>query len=239
MNLYDIHTHDIPEPNAEDEEQSLNNQFILNVYPLGFEYAKDNNDCHLYSCGVHPWHSENAEPQIIFLKEIASDPRIVAIGEAGYDKLKGPDLSVQRSIFEKQIELSESLNKPLIIHCVKAWNELLDSWKRHKPKQAWIIHGYRGKPELTRQLINHGFYFSINDKFNIESLKYIPLDRLFCETDTSDIPISEIYWQVADTLQISKEELANRIEENIEHVFSSTLRIKNISEELKKETNEQ
>jgi TatD DNase family protein len=220
MDLYDIHTHDVPESNSDDEGPSQNNNYILNVYPLGFEYAKDSDACPWFSCGVHPWYSEDAEPQIKFLKEIASDPRIVAIGEAGYDKLKGPDLQIQKQIFEQQVELSEQLHKPLIIHCTKAWDELLASHKKYKPKQPWILHGYRGKPELTKQLLNHGFYFSIGEKFNVESLKKIPLERLFCETDVTDIPISEIYDKIADGLQIPIENLASHIEENVRKIFS-------------------
>lgn len=238
MNLYDIHTHDVPEPNGEEEEQSINSQFILNVYPLGFEYAHDMVDCFWFSCGVHPWHSENANPQIKFLNEIASDPRIVAIGEAGYDKLKGPDMAHQRSIFEQQIEISENLRKPLVIHCVKAWDELLGSWKKYKPKQPWIIHGFRGKPELAQQLTNHGFYFSVGERFNQQSLTKIPLDRLFCETDNSDLNIREIYEQVANALTMPLDEFADRIEENINRVFHTQLKIKNFPEELKLETNE-
>lgn len=220
MDLYNIHTHDVPESGSDDEVPSQNKNYILNVYPLGFEYAKDSKDCPWFSCGVHPWYSEDAEPQIKFLKEIANDPRIVAIGEAGYDKLKGPDLQVQKQIFEQQIELSEQLHKPLIIHCIKAWDELLGSHKKYKPKQPWIIHGYKGKPELTQQLLNHGFLFSIGDRFNTESLKKIPLDRLFCETDTLETPITEIYSQIADTLQISLENLILQIEENVQRIFS-------------------
>lgn len=219
MDLYDIHTHDALTSESDDDVPQRGITYILNVYPLGFEYAKDSDECDWFSCGVHPWYSEDAEPQLKFLKEIAGDPRIVAIGEAGFDKLKGPSLDIQQKIFEQQIELSEQLRKPLIIHCVKAWDKLLHLHKVYNPKQTWIIHDYKGKPELTRQLLTHGFMFSIGEKYNEESLKLIPLDRLFCETDDADTGIEEIYADVAESLAITVDKLALHIENNIRRIF--------------------
>lgn len=220
MDLYDIHTHDAPSPNPDDEESPRQNiSYIVNVYPLGFEYAKDNENYPWFSCGVHPWYSEDAKPQLKFLKEIAGDPRIVAVGEAGLDKLKGPELKIQQTVFERQVELSEQLQKPLIIHCVKAWDELLHIKKMYRPQQPWIIHGYKGKVDLAKQLLSHGFFFSVNDRFNEEAIREIPLDRLFCETDTSEISIEEIYNEVANTLNMPVEELASQIEANVKQVF--------------------
>lgn len=221
MDLYDIHTHDSVTGGADDDgvpRQRLH--YILNVYPLGFEYAKDSEQYPWFSCGVHPWYSEDADPQIKFLQEIANDPRIVAIGEAGLDKLKGPDLNTQKEVFIQQVELAEKLQKPLIIHCVKAWDDLLHIKKTIKPHQPWIAHGYRGKPELTRQLVSHGFYFSIGEKFNAEALQEIPIDRLFCETDVSYTPLIQIYKNVADCLHIAVETLAVHIEENVIQTFN-------------------
>lgn len=220
MDLYDIHTHDAPSPNSDDDESLRQNiSYIVNVYPLGFEYAKDNENYPWFSCGVHPWYSEDAEPQLKFLKEIAGDPRIVAIGEAGLDKLKGPDLKTQQTIFEQQVQLSEQLQKPLIIHCVKAWEELLHIKKLYKPRQPWIIHGYKGKVELAKQLLSHGFLFSINERFNDDAIREIPLDRLFCETDISETSIEDIYSEVAKALDISEEVLASQIAENVKRTF--------------------
>lgn len=220
MDLYDIHTHDAITASAEDDgvpRQSLH--YILNVYPLGFEYAKDSELCPWFSCGVHPWYSEDADPQLNFLSEIANDPRIVAIGETGIDKLKGPALDIQEKVFARQIELSERLHKPLIIHCVKAWDELLQIKKLHKPHQPWIIHGYRGKTELTKQLLSHGLYFSIGEKFNADAIKEIPLDRLFTETDTSEMPLYEIYENIANTIELPLEVLGEQIQLNIRNIF--------------------
>ena len=216
MNLYDVHTHT---PCTTDDEEEYC-RCILNVYPLGFEMAKEDQalTC-LFSCGVHPWYAENAEPQIKFLKEIASDLKIVAIGEVGYDKLKGADLKIQKEVFETQVELSESVKKPLVVHCVKAWGELLESKKNMQPTQPWIVHGYRGKPRLTEQLLDSGFYFSIGTKFNTESLNLIPCDRMFCETDDKMSKIADVYKAVSAERDMKTNDLMRDIEQNVKNIF--------------------
>lgn len=220
MNLYNIHTHDVLQDSGDDEGPEQNIVSIQDVYPLEFEYARDGTNSKFFSCGIHPWYSDDAQPQIEFLKEIIADRSIVAIGEAGYDKLKGPDLAIQKKIFDQQIAFSENLAKPLIIHCTKAWDELLASKKQFQPKQPWIIHGYRGKPQLTKQLLKHGFYFSIGERFNAESIKLISLDHLFCETDESELSISEIYEQVADSLAIDIDTFSQQLEDNVKRIFA-------------------
>ncbi len=232
MDLYDIHTHEVLTSDSDDDVPKRDITRIINVYPLGFEYAKDNDECDWFSCGVHPWYSDDVQPQLKFLKEIAGDNRIVAIGETGFDKLKGPALSIQQIVFEQQIELSEQLQKPLIIHCVKAWDELLAMKKKHKPHQPWIIHGYRGKPELTHQLLSHGFLFSIGEKFNADSLQTIPLDRLFCETDESDSNIEEIYNKISETLEIEVESLVIQIDANVKKTFPLVTPVRNLQKDI-------
>lgn len=216
MEFYDIHTHDAPTSTDEGEQS---HPCILNVYPLGFEDAKDASLGCSFSCGVHPWYSENANPQLTFLEEITSDKRIIAIGEAGFDKLKGPDMATQKYAFEKQIELSERLQKPLIIHCVKAWDALFVSHKKYQPTQVWIIHGYKGKPELTRQLLKHGFKFSFGEKYNKESLALVPLNSIFCETDVADIDIVSVYENLSQDLNLPLDEFCLQVEKNIMEIF--------------------
>ena len=120
MELYDVHTHQIPLEDTDDPYHSC----ILDVYPLEFEVAKETFGRHAFSCGIHPWYSEESENQMSYLKEIVGDPRIVAIGETGLDKLKGPSYDIQIPVFKEHIVLSEKLKKPIIIHCVKAWDAL-------------------------------------------------------------------------------------------------------------------
>lgn len=118
-----------------------------------------------------------------------SSPKLAAIGEAGLDTIRGPELKIQIKVFEKQAALSEKIAKPLIIHCVKAYHHLLQLKNLHQPTQPWIIHGFKGKTELAMQLINNGFYLSAGcywlgfEKRFADFLKAIPASRLFFETD--------------------------------------------------------
>lgn len=97
MELYDIHTHQIPLEDNDDPYHSC----ILDVYPLEFEVAKDTNVRHSFSCGIHPWYSEDSDSQMKYLSEIVSNPRIIAIGETGLDKIKGPPFNIQIPVFKK------------------------------------------------------------------------------------------------------------------------------------------
>ena len=96
MELYDIHTHQVFLEDNDDPYHSC----ILDVYPLEFEVTKETYKRHAFSCGIHPWYSEDSDNQMKYLIEIAPDPRIVAIGETGLDKLKGPSFEVQIPVFK-------------------------------------------------------------------------------------------------------------------------------------------
>lgn len=217
MELYDVHTHQILLEDTDDPYHSC----ILDVYPLEFEVAKDSYDRHAFSCGIHPWYSEESDTQMAYLTEIASNPRIVAIGETGLDKLKGPSYDIQIPVFKKHIALSEKLRKPVIIHCVKAWEELIKVRRETNPTQPWIIHGYRGKPELTERLIKEGFMFSVGDDINVDSMPLIPIERLFCETDEDEMDIREVYQQAAQAINMDLETFVNQIAQNVYRVFPS------------------
>lgn len=211
--FYDIHTHRIH------FQYDDNCTHILNINPFQLEETKTLRTFSFFSCGVHPWSIDDVDTQMARLKEIASDTQIVAIGETGFDKNRGAEYTQQLAVFYRHIELSEKLRKPLIIHCVRAWNELLHVKRAVKHTQPWIIHSYRGKPELTQQLVNEGFLFSIGSQFNPLSLSLIPIHSLFCETDESNLDIREIYSQAAITTNVEIEMFTKQLEQNVWRVF--------------------
>ncbi|MBN1388806.1 MAG: TatD family hydrolase [Bacteroidales bacterium] len=179
-----------------------------------------------YSCGAHPWNimEDNIDKMISKVKEYASLPNVIAIGEAGFDRIRGSDEILQEKAFIAQVEISEEKGKPLFIHCVKAWDKLLVSHKKMNPKMKWIIHGFRGKPELAKQLLDKGFYLSPWVEWAIRpestsTLKSIPLKRLFLETDGFDIGIEPVYRVVAEHLQIGLQTLKKSIYDNFYNVF--------------------
>ena len=179
-----------------------------------------------FSVGIHPWFltESNQYDNLNFVKRYGNDESVAAIGEAGIDKLKGAPLQLQITIFEEQAKMAEEFCKPLIIHCVKGWDELLSSHQKIKPKMPWLIHGFRGKKELAAQLISKGIYLSFWYEFVLRNelsdlLRSISLDKLFLETDGNGIDIRAIYQKAANDLERSVEELKEAIAANYEEVF--------------------
>jgi TatD DNase family protein len=174
-----------------------------------------------WSIGIHPWflNENNHNLLIKSVREIAGNPLLSAIGEAGFDKIKGPDMELQIKTFEEQVLIAEEYNKPLIIHCVKAWDELLAAHKKLKPSIPWLIHGFHGKKEVAAQLLSRGMYISVWYSFALipesaELIRFIPSDRLFLETDGADADIRDIYNKVASDLNMNVEDLKLLILEN-------------------------
>ena len=138
-----------------------------------------------YSVGIHPWWTaetawEDLQEGFYFW---AAHPQVVRIGECGLDKLKGATIDVQEQAFLMHVKLSEQLQKPLIIHCVKAFDRLLALHKQLRPTQRWAIHGFRGKPEQAQQLLASGFDISFGEHYNEAAYALCPPARRFRETD--------------------------------------------------------
>ena len=179
-----------------------------------------------YTYGIHPWflNENNYEQLLSSVEKSIGLPGVFAIGEAGFDKLRGPSADLQRKIFEDQIAISEEVKKPVVIHCVKAWDELLASHKKLRPQMPWLIHGFRGTPELATQLLSRGMYLSFWFNFVIRPessrlLKILPKERIFLETDGADLDIKDIYKKVAADLDITVEDLKNIIFSNFKDFF--------------------
>ena len=217
----DIHSHN---------SKSENGVFILENLMAHEGIAPLSNKNMAFSVGVHPWFltKTNMEAQLNFVKRYGNEKSVVAIGEAGFDKLKGVLMELQIKVFEEQVRISETLKKPLIIHCVRGWDELLASYQKMNPQMPWLIHGFRGKKELAHQLISKGMYLSIWYEFaskpeSSELLRNIPYDKLFLETDGSGVNIRDIYKKAADDLYLSVDELKEKIAANYRRVFLTNL----------------
>jgi TatD DNase family protein len=120
--------------------------------------------------------------------------------------------------------ISEEIKKPLIIHCVRGWDELLSVQKRLRPKMAWLIHGFRGNTVLANQLLSKGMYLSLWFEFvmrpeSAELLRALPLEKIFLETDGADADIKHIYDKVAVDLNITVDQLKKIIIKNFNTFF--------------------
>lgn len=207
----DVHSHGAPKPFA-----------ICSLTPEQFCSHPQSDQSRPCSVGIHPWYIDSdGTEQLEKLKSIAPRPEVIAIGEAGLDSLRGPELPLQISLLKEQIRISEELRKPLVLHLVRAWPELMKLRREMQPSQPWILHGFRGKPTILRQLSDgpNQIYFSIGEKFNPRSVAEIPADRLLLETDESTMPIEDILEKVAETRHISPEQLHQEIRSNILRIF--------------------
>lgn len=205
--LINIHTHHFQNQGIE----IINKEDNPNTYDL-------------FSYGIHPWNADKwIELATHFLTETSKE-NCLAIGEIGLDKLKGPSIHEQIEVFKAQIAISEQQQFPVIIHCVKAWNEIKQLKQQLKPQQAWIYHGFE-KAALVEDVVNSTTYLSFGAAIvtNIklqEALLKVPLNLLFLETDTADCSILTLYEFVSKLKNIPLQELEISIEQNFKRVFT-------------------
>jgi TatD DNase family protein len=183
-----------------------------------------------YTAGIHPWYlnNDNHNQLLEFIQHTADNSNLAAIGEAGFDKLRGPSMELQRSAFEEQAVIAGKHRKPLVIHCVKAWDELLASHRNLKPETKWLVHGFRGKKELASQLLSKGMYISLWFDFvmrpeSAELIRFLPRERIFLETDGADVDIREIYRKVSHDMAIPEDELKKVILNNFNFLFNNPI----------------
>lgn len=209
MMYFDIHTH----------RRSL--WADQTVYSYTMENHPSDRGATRCSVGIHPWYLtvDNAETQWEWLLQEVCRKEVVAIGECGLDKLSGPSMFLQESVFRECILLSEKKSLPLVVHAVKCTQELIRIKKELKPHMPWIIHGYRGRREVALEYLKHGFYLSFGEKFQEDALRCVPFDKLLLETDDSLQTIQSVYQKVAECYGISMELLQEHIASNFEKVL--------------------
>ena len=201
--IRDIHTHHYPNTSGE---------AIVQLMPDAF-YPQQG---HFYSVGLHPWEiKDDWRTQMAGLLVKALHPQVAMIGETGIDKKNGAaPLEVQMEVFRGHVRLSELLRKPLIIHCVKGFDEVLAIRKEMKAALPWLIHGFRGGIEQWQQLSRAGLLVSIGEHYDEELVKELPLSQLFIESDERGDLVA-IYNLVSETKHVEASELAQHVAANI------------------------
>lgn len=206
-----IHTHQ----SAGSGERAIVNLFrdFNQMAPGGF-----------YSAGLHPWYlSADHEREMDLLKQYAAPSHVLAIGETGLDKACRTAWALQVTMFRLQIELAMEWQKPLIIHCVRAWNEVMEILQEYAVNVPVIFHGYQKGLALARQLTNLGYYLSfghsLEQERNREVLRGIPVNQFFLETDDTPVPIARVYNYAAIALSIDLNTLDLQIQQNAKAVF--------------------
>ncbi len=168
-------------------------------------------DAPLTSLEFHPWAvpADFSELPAVYS---AAAVHAAALGETGLDRRRGPEFSLQLRAFEAVLALADSLGKPVVIHCVGAWDELLAARRRH-PRNHWLIHGFRGKPELLAMLLAHGFFISLSpavfhNRATTDFLRQHGLEHIGFETDDCNTPFASVLAAAAEALELPPETLA-------------------------------
>lgn len=208
---YNIHTHHF----------SNNSEIIelVNQYP-----NEVNTELPNFTVGIHPWYLN----ETTFLEDLAvienaiQQPNCKAIGECGLDKRIETSIEIQKKILIPQLLLAEKYKKPVILHCVATYQEIIEIKKELELTIPIVIHGFSKNSQVAESLIKNGFYLSFG-KYLLQNpelenvLKTIPLNQLFLETDMIDQTIFEVYSKAERVLNIDLELI---IEENYNRVFN-------------------
>lgn len=169
---------------------------------------------HWFSAGLHPWdvtgHDQEAYENLEILLSL---PNVLAVGECGFDTLRGPSHELQEQAFVRQYELSEHFKKPMILHVVRDFDTVIRLHKQLHPTMPWLIHGFRGAPQQMHQLLSQNLLLSLGPNCNPQSLHQLPLNKLFLETD-GNADINEVIKIAALSKGVSFEYIEQHLSNN-------------------------
>ncbi len=213
MNFFNLHTHQ--------SSIQVDVLELVNQYPQEFDASIPN-----YSIGIHPWHivEDRIDEDLSIIESKLKDEKCLAIGECGLDKRIEYPIALQQMVFEKQLALAEKYRKPVVIHCVAAFQEVIATKKKMAISVPMIIHGFSKNKETAEQLIANGFYISFG-KYLLRNpelelvFKSILKERLFLETDTIEEGIAAVYELAARYKNIEMGEMKAIINANFDTVF--------------------
>ena len=195
---------------------------VVNQYPWEFDASIPN-----YSIGIHPWYiDENRlESDLEIIKEKLQLSECLALGECGLDKRIEIPLELQLSVFKKQLEIVKQTNKPIVLHCVAAYDEVIAIKKEMKIENPMIIHGFSKNEQVAKSLLNNGFYLSFGKYLlrnpDLEKVfTFAPENQILLETDTIEESIYQVYEKAASIKGISVEEMKTIVFTNFSRIFS-------------------
>ena len=208
--------------NIHGHRQANNIQEWVMMNLMAKDYPPEDIESGFYSVGFHPYNvgKVDVEDTISKVKLSTENPNVFAIGEIGLDKSIKAPLDQQMSIFEAQVRIAEYAELPVILHVVRAFNEIIEFMKVQQPVVPMIIHGYNGSAQMAESLLRAGFLISFGEAIArensriIEALKVVPVEHMFLETDEGELDIREIYHTTAELKGISLDHLRVQIFEN-------------------------
>ena len=179
-----------------------------------------------FSAGIHPWDAGKYE--LAAFESMFDSPRCLAIGECGLDRTSEAPLPLQMRVFEAQIAEAGGRSKPLLIHCVRCFPELLRLKSSCPAETSWVIHGFRGTTRKAFDLLDAGCTLSfgaglLRDAGNMDYFADIPLDRILVETDESPELFDRILAEAAALHLLPPSEFAAAVRTNFERIFRHEL----------------
>ncbi len=213
----DIHTHN---KNKDKETLSL---ISCKTYDYNILSEGEN----FLSIGIHPWQvGDNTGDLLSEALNIFDKKNPVAIGEIGLDKFRNKAFfENQKEVFIQQIDYAESHKLPVVIHCVKAFSELLHILKSNSFTIPFIIHGFSQNIQIARQLMRYEVFFSFGSvlKFGLPKFhnlfREIPDNRVFFETDEDEISIKKVYEYAAKLSDKPVDFWINQVKNNFRKIF--------------------
>lgn len=182
------------------------------------------------SAGLHPWFVESStlERDLDLLADVAHRRGLVALGETGLDRLRGPDLAHQVRAFEGHIALSESMGLPLVVHCVRSGSDLLQIRKRSGARRPWLLHGWNGSSAQTSQLLDVGCVPSFGaallrpDSPTRRLVAKLPAGTFLLETDDAPVDIALVEAEAAALRETDSVTLRGQLHRAWISVFGET-----------------
>jgi TatD DNase family protein len=217
MEYFNLHTH-----KATNQTNILE---LVNQYPQEF-----NATIPYYSIGIHPWFivEERIEADLVIIESKLQEASCLAVGECGLDKRIEIPMELQEMVFERQLLLAQQYNKPVVIHCVAAFQELITIKKKLNISVPMLIHGFSKNAQIAKQLVDNGFYISFGKYLLLNKeleavFTSVPNNRFFLETDTTDEGIEVVYELAAKYKGISVNEIQEIVNSNFNEVFDFRL----------------
>ncbi len=251
MDFFDSHSHYNDESFDEDRNKIIKQTFdenVTRIMCIGYNVKKsikaieiaEENDFIYASCGISPNDIEDySEENLLKIEEMASNRKIVAIGEIGLDyHWNKENKEQQKELFIKQIDIANKYNKPIIIHTREAVMDTINIIKEHPVKNTGIFHCCPLNQELIKQGLNLGYYISFSGVITFknakpeEAVSMVPLDRILIETDSpymspephrgtrnNSINVKFVAKKIAEIKGISIEEVAKSTYNNANNIF--------------------
>lgn len=181
---------------------------------------------HYCSIGIHPWYVPEDVPMALdIIARMGVNSRILAIGECGLDTQCSTPMDVQEAVFKAQVQLANRLQRPLIIHCVRAYEAVCDILEACEVQVPVLFHGFHKKGPWAEILVQKGYYLSFGAvllrpaDFIYEQLASLPLAQLFLETDDKEVDIKTLYAKLAEIRKTELESIILQLQLNRKKVF--------------------